>query len=434
MDYSFTLLTLCNLMLPLAVIAQRYIKEDGVKIDHVFLFSVGFIFYFILPFYLGMIGFISKYENSGDIWYEIFLSIERRQLIIYMLSCLMFYLSFIGGDVVYKGFYNRLPPKWLTVSIPLSNRLLKAVFVFALLLTSFYLYPLRHKFFSGYKISPMFVETGPLTAMVISLLSLAFIYSSSIYQECGKKLMFSKCMVNSYFIMYLFCVILLVSIGGRLVFISSILMVLVFYSVYFRPVQFSTLIGSLFAVIMISHLIVYLRVQHIKDMTFYKFSIEAVLMYLYSETVNVSFSLLGFLKNYKIDLLKMPVIIASRLINVIPSSLMPHKGSFVVQYGDLGYNIYAPHGGLNAFVSLVVNFGSIGAMAVLFLFSFFMSWFKELPNTLTRAAYILISGWLAISFFRNFEGTLVKMIIEFSILLPIFLSVVTIIVRKAGRR
>ena len=44
--------------------------------------------------------------------------------------------------------------------------------------------------------------------------------------------------------------------------------------------------------------------------------------------------------------------------------------------------------------------------------------------------YIMISGWLAMSFFRAFEMTAVKMILEFSILVPITLTVLCSMINK----
>src|SRR4029077_19095403 len=78
--------------------------------------------------------------------------------------------------------------------------------------------------------------------------------------------------------------------------------------------------------------------------------------------------------------------------------------------------------GVNSFFSFMVNFGALGTMVFLFLFSFGMGFLKSRRGSiLARAMYCMISGWLLISFFRNpFEVSLVKDIFQMSIVVPAF--------------
>ncbi|GER94634.1 hypothetical protein A45J_2398 [hot springs metagenome] len=45
----------------------------------------------------------------------------------------------------------------------------------------------------------------------------------------------------------------------------------------------------------------------------------------------------------------------------------------------------------------------------------------------------MISGWMAISLFRDFEITLVKLILEFSIIVPILIALSSHILSSARR-
>ncbi len=79
-----------------------------------------------------------------------------------------------------------------------------------------------------------------------------------------------------------------------------------------------------------------------------------------------------------------------------------------------------PLGGLNSFVSFDLNFGVGGSAIFLFLWPIPFRYLKSRPtNTLFATMYVMSSGWLAFTFFRDpFSISLVKAILQDSILMP----------------
>ena len=93
----------CGLVLPVVTVIRLCRKDDGIEIDHIFLFSCGFIFYFILPIVLGRMGYFPMYSGYGA-WKSTFDSISDSTWIAYFISCIVWYISFIVGDIVGRKF------------------------------------------------------------------------------------------------------------------------------------------------------------------------------------------------------------------------------------------------------------------------------------------------------------------------------------------
>jgi hypothetical protein len=101
--------------------------------------------------------------------------------------------------------------------------------------------------------------------------------------------------------------------------------------------------------------------------------------------------------------------------NLVPSVLLPNKFAILKKP-----KVYQPLGGLNSFVSFDLNFGIIGSSVFLFLWPIPFRYLKSrLSNTLCATIYVMCSGWLAFTFFRDaFSISLVKAILQDSILIP----------------
>jgi hypothetical protein len=68
----------------------------------------------------------------------------------------------------------------------------------------------------------------------------------------------------------------------------------------------------------------------------------------------------------------------------------------------------------------MINFGVLGSLVAVFVFGMFLSFLKARGNSvLWKTMYLMISGWLTFSFWRDgFATSIVKLITEFSILIP----------------
>jgi len=418
-------LLFCNFVIPIIIIAQRIISRRGVEFDHIFLFSCGFVFYWILPIAVGGLNYYIGGTNNPMmiIWYDIFHRLTDYQLIAYLLYTLVFYSSFIIGDLS----STKIAKHPLRKTYSFDSKLLDIPLLIAIIMCGCFAYPLRDYFFTGYKIMQMHPGIGQFTAAAILLLSFAFMYVKTTQEESRTSLTFFKLIFNKAFIAYLIFAIILVSLGGRLVFVSSILMICVLYSVYFKPINILYVVAIFFTIIIVSHIIVMFRIPSPTGMFVHdKYYLEKILLYLLSDNMSVSFSLIHFLNNYTLPVLQFPTILFSRLITIIPSFIFPAKTAFIVPYGNLGYEIFSPLGGLNSFVSFVIHFGTVGTAIFMFCISFFLGWLKTKLIQPYQTMYIMICGWLAISFFRYLDVTIIKLIFQFSILIPFLMTIILV--------
>lgn len=419
-DWGFWLLLSCNLVIPIIIIARRIISRHGVEFDHVFMFSCGFMFYWILPIILGKLNYASGPNHpTMAIWYDIFHKLPHYKLITYMSCTLACYISFIIGDLlsskVAKGSSSR--------RYNFDKNLLNIPLFLGIILAIYHAYPLWDKFFTGYRISPMFSETGPLTAVTVFLLSIAFMFVPDIHAKSGNQLKYFRVIFNKASIICLIMIILLISLGGRSIFIASIFIIIAFYSCYFKRLNLMYVVFVFCAIIILSHMIVMFRMsQPIFNMNTY--DIDVILPFLFSDNIIISFSLIDFLNNYTIPALKFPTPLLSQLIGIIPTFIFPGKSALYIGYSTLGYKIFIPQGACNTFVSLVINFGIVGTVVFLFSISFFFGWLKMKLIQPYQTMYVLTCGWIAISFFRTFESTTIKLIFEFSILIPFLITII----------
>jgi hypothetical protein len=112
----------------------------------------------------------------------------------------------------------------------------------------------------------------------------------------------------------------------------------------------------------------------------------------------------------------MPKYLASDFCNLIPSAVFPGKAA-LIQAPDF----FSPLGALHSFVSFSFNFGLIGTAVCMFLLPVGLRWIRARDGSpLYRTMYVMLSGWLAFTFFRDpFSVSIVKTMVQHSILLPI---------------
>jgi hypothetical protein len=133
------------------------------------------------------------------------------------------------------------------------------------------------------------------------------------------------------------------------------------------------------------------------------------------EPMEDSLSLVHHLRYKGIAWLNAPTQLASDFENLIPTVLMPNK-----LYEMKKPDAYRPLGGLHSFVSFNLNFGILGSALFWFLWPMGFRYLKSRSSsTLFATIYIMCSGWLTFTFFRDpFSISLVKCIFEDSILVP----------------
>jgi hypothetical protein len=133
------------------------------------------------------------------------------------------------------------------------------------------------------------------------------------------------------------------------------------------------------------------------------------------EPLLTSVSLVYFLRYDHLAWLAAPKYLISDFCNLLPSAIFPGKAALI-----RAPDVFSPLGALHSFVSFNFNFGLIGTAVFMFLLPASLRWIKARDKSpLYRTMYVMLSGWLAFTFFRDgFSISIVKDMVQHSILLP----------------
>ncbi len=409
-------------MVPAYIVFKSCATRRGIEINHLALFSVGFVSYWILPIAVGLskinrdVPFVSK-------WYDIFEDISLETLAYYLIISLFFYLFFCAGS--YAGSRIFVRSIAVRVAVPFDRRLLSLYLVPGLLLSVVYAMAANDFLFRGYAVTDImenYERRGTFIASSIFLLILALLNSTMLEQKlkaAQEKIKFRRLMLNRYFFAYFAVGLIALSMGGRLYFLSSVLMLLVYRTVYFQRIRAKVLLWTIFALVFGSAIIGEVRAGS----SGIGISAVGLAMNVAWEPIATSFSLVAFLAYDRFRLLCWPVFLLNGFTNLIPSSLIPGKSSLMMSPSDYGFVLFAPGGATHSYFSFMINFGILGSFVAVFLIGMFLSFLRARDDgALAKTMYLMISGWLAFSFWRDgFSVSLVKLIFEFSILVPVFI-------------
>jgi hypothetical protein len=409
-------------------IGKSCFSREGIEFNHMLMFSFGFLIYWILPLVIG----VARFEASDplmSIWFRSFDAVSSSTLSFYLLITLGSYLCFWGGSA-WVG--RRLPPSQRTH--PRYHRLFfsrKAMNVFLYVGAAFaalIAFQLRGQLFTGYStvvgltVSP---ERSTFTAISVFLLSLAFLYTAKQDEATQWRLTFQSLFLNRFFIVYFVDAFLVLSLGGRLYLVSSVVMLLAYRSIFFQRIRTKT---ALLAALVTMAAVGLAGLARLHASASAGGAAENLLL----EPLFTSYSLLYFLQHYGFEWIKFPVFLLSDLANLIPTFLFPGKADILLKPEDYGYVVYSPVGALNSFFSFMINFGVVGTMLFLGILGAGLSYIKGRDRSLLyRVIYVMTVGWLGFTFFRDpFSISIVKSIFQFSFLVPvltvIFLQIFTL--------
>ena len=101
------------------------------------------------------------------------------------------------------------------------------------------------------------------------------------------------------------------------------------------------------------------------------------------------------------------------ILNIIPSIVYPEKTQWMMTHNFVQKYQATSH----IFVDTTLNFGILGSIIFFAYMGYVMQYLKSYSNGI----YLAISSMFVMNLFRTFEVTLVKNIIQYSILLPLFI-------------
>lgn len=358
-------------------------------------------------------------------WHLIFDRISSDTLYFYLILILVLYIAFVFSEQIYNYIKKIYPFSKLKLKksriksddlseLKIEKKFLNIFLVIFIFISIYFTFRFKDIFFKGYTSDVSYsLQKGPFIAVSLMIFSLTLIYSL-IRKEEESITIFYKSINNHFMLIFFIISILILSLGGRLYFLSSIMMLFVFRSIVFQKLDLKKFVILLGVLILLMGTIGVWRLD-----TTNLIEIESVLFNILEETLYTAFSLLSFLEANRFELIQFPIILISEFLNLIPSFVFPDKLQFMLNFSDLGYTIYQPLGATNVFVSLIIHFGIIGSVVFMFLFGRFFNILKFKKHELLMTIYIMCSGFLIFSFFRDNSNTsLIKNIFEFSILMP----------------
>lgn len=362
-------------------------KPGGIEVNHVTTFTLGYLFYWLFPSLLRNIPVPDVASGLTD-----YLNgIPTPRIVGYSVSILVCFLAFMAGDLL--GAYPIIRAKRPSPRRVFESRLWRAEWIIALLTFLGAALKAHDVFLKAYADSD-FLAIGTLVAISIVLFSV----SLRLALENRWRFMWA----------YFICALALLAIGGRLYFVSSVVTLLAYFS-HRKPIRARILLIGAIASISLLGIIGVVRVHS-------QASILLVFMNVATESLFTSFSLFSYLLANPIAWIKAPTFLLADLYNLIPSALVNKDN--LISLTNSSYQISSPMGALNSWVSFNVNFGLIGTVMFLFFFGYLMRRHEKMT-----VPYLMLTGFTAFTFFRDpFSVSLVKNMLEFSLLIPLLLE------------
>ena len=377
----------------------RSVSRGKVEINHVTTFTFGFLFYWITP--LAVRIWAPRIDfPMAPLWSAMF---RARFIVPYALSCIALYVCFILGDSLASrsfvakksGTAEKLPKLMLTLAM---------LFGCALMIYSIYLE--RADLFRPATPTSLGVGAarGAVTACVVLLGIVALMFTIDRPEVPWRKRLLSR-----YYLPFIVGGAMMMFLGSRLYVASFLVMFAVYQTNLRRRFRLKIVIAAalLFALL-------FGAVGTWREGS----SVTGAYFNVFLEPMEGSLSLVHHLRYKGIAWTNTPTQLMSDFENLVPTVLMPNKFK-VLKKPDA----YRPLGGLHSFVSFNLNFGLIGTAALWFLLPIgFRSLRSRMAETLPATIYIMCTGWLTFTFFRDpFSISLVKAIFEDSILIPVLI-------------
>ena len=382
------------------------------RVDHIALFSAGYLYYWVFPVLVGQFTFAGAETNAAyQTWLSIFESVSPRQFVVYSISILVYYACFRLGDALAQR--KKFKPSLATApALNFVPLLYGCVFIVAVGFT----FQIRSAIGMDYsELGDAFTAKGTLTAISLVLLALALLITTT-----NEETTFIATVSNRWILGYFLIAVLLLGMGERLYVMTSLLLLVAYRSVFFKKYTLPQLLAFVFGMAALSAVAGLIRLRASVD-------ISSLILNLAFEPVFTAYSLISFLGSNHVPWIAFPKFLAGDFLNLVPTAVMGNKQDFLPDPTKAGYYFVSPLGALNSWVSFIINFGLIGTAFVMSFVGYLLGWLrKEATSPIVKTQYLMCSAFMVFTFFRDpFSVSLVKNIFEFSLFAPLFLALVS---------
>ena len=378
----------------------HFIKNGFIILNFRTLFTLGFVYYLIVPYYYLIFKNDKTVISLFNGVYEYAEKVSEFNYCLYMISIFILYFCTMLFSKYHVTSFNKYKNENGNV-FKLNYKFFYIVFF---VLCLFFTYKFRTFFGKGYtEDSNMTGEKGAfLTASII-------LYILSFHCISPK----TKCF-SLYGLVYFVFALIIMTMGGRLYFLTTFLSIIVFYANYNRKIRIRHFIFAIIIVGLIFSAIGVIRQGN-------KITSKLLLFIFLGEPILTSYSLFSCLSMNNIPILQFPYEFLFGIINLVPSFVLPNKVELINKFADLAkFNFVAPVGAENVFTSLMVNFGILGIPLFVFCLSMFLRKIKSINQDL----YYFAISWFVFTFYRDpFYVSLWKILFEFVFLIPVCLYI-----------
>jgi hypothetical protein len=307
------------------------------------------IYYFIIPcFYF----FFLPEEKIMKAFMPIYKYAKQASDInklLYILFIYILYFSFVLSSDYFEKMKIRQLRLSCNIIIP------KILYTFFLLLSFYILYRNKNALFKGYLTDYGVLERGPLVSVSLIIFSL-FVIISIIDKKVNK----------IFCILYFIIAFLILSMGTRLYFLSTLLSVISLIITYEKKFKVKSFLLLLFILLVIFSSIGLLRN---KD----RLSFDGIIFIFLGEPFFTSYSLFSFLALNKLPFGNFPKELIVSFFNLMPTYLFPNKVEIINNMISTKYQYVYPLGAQSLFVNCMINFGLIGSILFIIIFSFIIT-------------------------------------------------------------
>lgn len=358
------------------------------RISHLTLFIIGWIYYIIIPILIsdGIFSIdVSEiyswyyYINTNSIWYLYNHIFAILMPVAYVLGMIISnYISPINFSEVKYSILLRL-------IIPLYYILLIILVVKG-----------RDYILSGYSLGVDLSVAGPLSTLELFIVFHYMIFSSYFNN-------FEK--IACIFLLFI-CSLLLLSMGGRLYVITT-LVSLLFFKINFN--NYFSKLKALLIIALSSLIFLFVGMWRVDS-----FEADKIIFMFLAEPIYISISSFSLIQSGNWTLFNTGVDFLSSFLNIIPSFLMPDKQSLLVSILDANDSIQSPYGGIGIIASSIANFGYVGGLAFMgFVGAFLQSLRRSaVQSNANTAYYCYLVGLVPFIFFRDPYQIQIKLVID----------------------
>lgn len=408
-----SILLVINVIVPLIWCLKKSYIDGRIEINHHLTFAVGFLFYWIVP----PVVFLSGVENQDDNYYtliqRIWCGLDNATICKYLLCTLAIFLAVIVGDFIASLLDSNATTRKRVIAEQKNSEglVVLALFLTALLACAIFLN--RDSIGSGYADVYSRVYDGFYSGVVMALGAAAAL--NIVYTSPSK---LSRGLLSYTGALLLIGSLLLMTTGGRLYIATVVIALVCLYSVFYCRIRAKYFILAVGAVGILFGLVGVMRGGGISSTV-----IGDIAFNVFAEPLFSSYTTAAYLSAYDIAWINYPVSFASSFLNLIPSVVLPDKETMIITYETLGYQITAPQGTQNLFVSLNIDFGLIGALIAMCLFSMLLHKLHNSKSKLGMVVYAMFSACLMFTLFRDaFSVSIVKNMFELSFITPLILN------------